>query len=64
MQKRLNISINDYKDYCLFSDIIVELIPYPFTSKYGGKFINIRDDQKNIFIFILMIQKRNKKKLY
>ena len=52
LQKRLNLNINDYKDYSqLYSDIIIELIPYPFVYKYGGKFINIWEDKKKIFSY-------------
>ena len=50
LQNRINLSFKDYKDYCqLYTDIIVELTPLPFVYKYGGRFINIWDEQKKYF---------------
>ena len=47
LQKRLNISINDYKEYSqLYSSIEIEL--KLVDNKYG-KFINISDEDKEYF---------------
>ena len=60
IQKRLNININNYKDFSeKFSSIELEIIP--IQNKYGS-FINIKEKMKNIFIYILMIIKKKLKK--
>ena len=47
LQKRLNISINDYKEYSqLYSSIEIELKPE--ENKYGN-FINISDEDKDYY---------------
>ena len=56
IQKRLNININNYKDFSeKFSSIELEIIP--IQNEYGP-FINIKEEDKNIFIYILMIIKK------
>ena len=50
MQNRLNLSIKDYE---IYTQIEIEIIPC--KEKYG-KFINISNEEKNIIIFILIIQ--------
>ena len=55
IQKRLNININNYKEYPeIYSSIEIELIP---IKNSNGKFININEDEKNIIIYILMKEK-------
>ena len=45
LQNRINIDINDYKEYCqLYSSIEIELKP-----SSHGKFINISDKDKEYF---------------
>ena len=44
LQKRLNLSINDYKDYYLSLEIELKIA----DNKYG-KFINISDDEKEYY---------------
>ena len=47
IQKRLNISINNYKEYSeIYSSIEIELIP---IKNSNGKFINIPENQKEYF---------------
>ena len=56
IQKRLNININNYKDFSeKFSSIELEIIP--IQNEYGP-FINIKEEDKNIFTYILMIIKK------
>ena len=47
IQKRLNISINNYKEYSeIYSSIEIELIPVLYAR---GKFINIPENEKEYF---------------
>ena len=47
LQKRLNININNYKEFSeLYSSIELEMIP--IQNKYGS-FINIQNEDKNYF---------------
>ena len=47
LQKRLNLSINDYKEYSqLYTPIEIEL--KPLKNKYG-KFINVHDKEKEYY---------------
>ena len=47
IQKRLNININNYKEYSqLYSSIEIELKP---TDNIYGKFINIPDEEKEYY---------------
>ena len=56
IQKRLNININNYKEYSeIYSLIEIELIPIE-NSK--AKFINIPKVEKNIYIYISMKVKK------
>ena len=56
IQKRVNININNYKEYSeLFSNIEIEVIP---TQKEFGKFINIKD--KNEYYQIYFDNKKEK----
>ena len=56
IQKRVNININNYKEYSeLFSMIEIEVIP---TDKEFGKFINIKD--KNEYYHIYFENKKEK----
>ena len=60
IQKRLNININNYKDFSeKFSSIELDIIP--IQNEYGP-FIKIKEEDKNIFIYILMIIKKKLKK--
>ena len=60
IKKRLNININNYKNfYEKFSSIELEIIP--IQNKYGC-FIKIKEKDENIFIYILMIIKKKLKK--
>ena len=60
IQKRLNININNYKYFSeKFSSIELEIIPIKYIY---GRFINIKKNMKNIFIYILMIIKKKLKK--
>ena len=44
IKERLNININDYKEYCeTYSSIEIELVP--LKDKFG-KFININEEEK------------------
>ena len=56
IKKRINININDYKDYCgKYSSIEIEIIPI----KDGyGQFINYIKKMKNIIIYILIMKKK------
>ena len=56
IKKRLNIANNNYKEYCEnYSSIEIEIIPV--KGKYG-KFINIKNEDKLIIIYILIIIKK------
>ena len=47
IQKRLNININNYKEYSeIYSSIEIELMP---IKKKEGEFINIPEDKKEYF---------------
>ena len=47
IQKRLNININNYKDFCeKFSSIELEIVP--IQNEYGA-FINIKEENKKYF---------------
>ena len=60
IQKRLNININNYKDFSeKFSSIELDIIP--IQNEYGP-FIKIKKKIKNIFIYILIIIKKKLKK--
>ena len=60
MQKRLNMNINDYKDYSeKFSSIKLEIIPV--QNKYGD-FINIKEEDKKYFHIYFNDKKREIKK--
>jgi len=53
LQNRLNLSINDYKEYSpLYSSI--ELKIRPVDNKYG-KFININNEEKEYYHIYLII---------
>ncbi len=54
LQKRLNLSINDYKE-CkqLYASIEIEL---KFIDNKYGNFINIPKNEKNIITYFLIIQ--------
>ena len=50
LQKRINISIIDYKKYCqTYSSIIIDLVFHD----YIGRFINILNEEKDYFHFYL-----------
>ena len=56
IQKRINININHYKAYSEeYSSIELDIIP--MKGEYG-KFINIKEEDKNIFIYTLMTIKK------
>ena len=56
LKKRINININDYKEYSS-----IEIIPK--MNEYG-KFINIENgDEKYYHIFLMKIKKKQKEKL-
>ena len=62
LRTRLNLTINDYKNYSeIYSSIEIEIIPE--KNKYG-KFIKIKKIKKmrNISIYILIIIKKKQKK--
>ena len=57
IQKRLNININNYKDFSeKFSSIELEIIP--IQNKYGS-FINIKKEDKKYFHLYFNDKKRN-----
>ena len=57
IQKRLNININNYKNYSeLYSSIELEIIP--IQNKYGS-FINIKKEDKKYFHLYFNDKKRN-----
>jgi hypothetical protein len=58
LQKRLNISINDYKEYSQLIEIELKIA----DNKYG-KFIKNLMKKKNIFIFILITQIKKLKEI-
>ena len=61
IQKRINININHYKAYCEeYSSIELDIIPK--KGEYG-EFININEEDKNIFIYTLMTIKKKKLKI-
>ena len=61
IQKRLNININHYKAYSEeYSSIEFDIIPA--KGEYG-KFIDIKKEIKNIFIYTLMTIKTKKLKI-
>ena len=56
IQKRLNININNYKDFSeKFSSIELEIIP--IQNEYGS-FINIKEEDEKKYLYILMIIKK------
>ena len=60
IQKRIDININHYKAYSEeYSSIELDIIP--MKGEYG-KFINIKEKIKNIFIYTLMTIKKKKLK--
>jgi len=62
LRTRLNLTINDYKNFSeIYSSIEIEIIPE--KNKYG-KFIKIKKIKKmrNISIYILIIIKKKQKK--
>ena len=60
IQKRINININDYKEYSeKYLSIEIEIAPIP--SKYV-KFINIDKDEEKYFHIYFNNDKREKKK--
>ena len=60
IQKRINININHYKAYSEeYSSIEFDIIPA--KGEYG-KFIDIKKEIKNIFIYTLMTIKKKKLK--
>ena len=47
MKERLDLTINDYKEYCeTYSSIEIEIIP---KKKGKGKFINIKEEDKQYY---------------
>ena len=52
LQNRLNLSVEDYKEYC---EIEIEIIPA--INKYGY-FIHIDENDELIIIYILMVIKK------
>ena len=58
IQKRIDISINHYNAY-FETKTSIELDIIPMKGKYG-KFINIKEEEKHIFIYTLMIIKKKK----
>ena len=61
LQKRLNLSINDYKEYSnLYTPIEIEL--KLVDNKYS-KFINMYEEDKNFIIYILIIQIKKLKEI-
>ena len=62
IQKRIDININHYKAYSEeYSSIELDIIP--MKDEYG-KFININEEDKNIFIYTLMTIKKKKLKIH
>ena len=60
IQKRLNININNYKNFSeLYSSIELEIIP--IQNKYGS-FININEEDKNYFHIYFNNNKKEIKK--
>ena len=60
IQKRLNININNYKDFSeKFSSIELEIIP--IQNKYG-RFINIKEEDKKYFHIYFNDNKKKKLK--
>ena len=61
IQKRINININNYKEYSeKYSSIELEIIP----RKYGySSFINIKYKETNIIIYIIIMIKTMKLKV-
>ena len=56
IKERINININDYKEYSeKYSSIEIEI--KPVNNNYC-KFINIKNKDKNIIIYILIIIKK------
>ena len=65
LQKRLNININNYKEYSqLYSSIEIEL--KPTDNRYGkyGKFINISDEDKDYYHIYFDNSKEEIKRYY
>ena len=62
IQKRIYININHYKAYSE-TKTSIELDIIPMKGKYG-KFINIKKEDKNIFIYTLMTIKKKKLKIF
>ena len=61
IQERINININHYKAFSEeYSSIELDIIPV--KGEYG-EFINIDEENKNIFIYTLMIIKKKKLKI-
>ena len=61
IQKRINISIDDYKNYCeQFSSIEIELVPIQKAIQIS--LILLMQEMINIFIYILTIIKKKKLK--
>ena len=59
LQKRLNLTLKDYKKYSL----LIEVELKPVDDKYGI-FINIPDGKKNQSIFFLIIQMKKLKEFF
>ena len=59
LQKKLNLSVNDYKEYSsLYSSIEIEI---KTANNEYGKFVNISEsDKKYYHIFLMMIKKKLK----
>jgi len=61
IQKRMDININDYKDYSeKYTSIELEIIP---MKKEYGEFINIKEENKKYYHIYLMIIKKKKLKV-
>ena len=61
-QKRINIGLNDYKKGSeLFSSIKIELIPF---NNIFGKFINIKEKEKEYYHIYINGRKKETKKNY
>ena len=62
IQKRLNININNYKDYCeTYSSIEIEITP---TKNEYGKFINIRNKEDKKYYHIYFNNNKEEIKRY
>ena len=58
IQNRLNLSVNDYKEYC---EIEIEIIP---TKDIYGKFININESNKLLLFYHIYFNDNKEEMIY